>query len=236
VIPSITIPNHSFYGKAQCFSWLPLILLLGCRTVTFTYRLSPCDCLHSSLYIPQTALSSQHNFVFIHGFTSSHSFHINILEPSWAPSSFSHTQATYLVSSTATVSFYPRAQHLCWCSPYCLLSRRVPVQYPWHWSSTFLSLPLLSHSTHCQEKQYCWNTSAIIFAETTLGKIPSEIQRALLFLVVLGFQFGLALARQVLYHLSHSLSPFCFSYFSDRIFHFCLGSASDNNPSSYVST
>jgi hypothetical protein len=34
---------------------------------------------------------------------------------------------------------------------------------------------------------------------------------------------GLMLARQVFYNLSHFLSPFCFSYFSDRVSNFCQG-------------
>jgi hypothetical protein len=33
---------------------------------------------------------------------------------------------------------------------------------------------------------------------------------------------GLALARQVLYHLSHAPSPFCFGYFWDKFSHFML--------------
>jgi hypothetical protein len=49
----------------------------------------------------------------------------------------------------------------------------------------------------------------------------------------LGFSFcstrvwnqGLAFARQTFYHLSHAPSPFCFSYFSDRVSHFCPGPA-----------
>jgi hypothetical protein len=35
--------------------------------------------------------------------------------------------------------------------------------------------------------------------------------------------WGLELARQMLYHLSHALRHFCFSYFSDRVSHFCPG-------------
>jgi hypothetical protein len=31
---------------------------------------------------------------------------------------------------------------------------------------------------------------------------------------------SLGLARQALYHLSHILRPFCFSYFSDRVLQF----------------
>jgi hypothetical protein len=34
---------------------------------------------------------------------------------------------------------------------------------------------------------------------------------------LLGDTQGLSLARQVLYHLSQAPSPFCFSYFSDRV-------------------
>jgi hypothetical protein len=34
---------------------------------------------------------------------------------------------------------------------------------------------------------------------------------------------GLTLARQALYLLNHVTSPFCFSYFSDRVLCFCLG-------------
>jgi hypothetical protein len=41
---------------------------------------------------------------------------------------------------------------------------------------------------------------------------------------------GLALARQVLSHLSYSPSPFCFSYFLDRLSHFCLGLALHQDP------
>jgi hypothetical protein len=32
---------------------------------------------------------------------------------------------------------------------------------------------------------------------------------------------GFVLVKQVLYYLSH-IPPFCFSYFSDRVSHFCL--------------
>jgi hypothetical protein len=32
---------------------------------------------------------------------------------------------------------------------------------------------------------------------------------------------GLELARQVLYHLSHTPTPFCFSYFSNKVSHLC---------------
>jgi hypothetical protein len=39
---------------------------------------------------------------------------------------------------------------------------------------------------------------------------------------------GLTFAR--LYQLSYPSSPLCFSYFSDRVSCFCLGSASDHNP------
>jgi hypothetical protein len=35
-----------------------------------------------------------------------------------------------------------------------------------------------------------------------------------------GLKSGPVLARQVLYHLIHTLFPFCFSYFSDRILYF----------------
>jgi hypothetical protein len=38
------------------------------------------------------------------------------------------------------------------------------------------------------------------------------------------------LARQVLYHLSHTLGLFCFSYFLDRVLHFCQRPAWDGNP------
>jgi hypothetical protein len=38
-------------------------------------------------------------------------------------------------------------------------------------------------------------------------------------------QQGLSLVRQVLCHLSHTLSPFCFSHFSGKISHFLPGLA-----------
>jgi hypothetical protein len=63
----------------------------------------------------------------------------------------------------------------------------------------------------------------------------SEIYLFLFFtvLVVLRFEFSapylLGKCSKVLYHLSHASSPFCFSYFSDRVFHFCLRLASDLN-------
>jgi hypothetical protein len=37
---------------------------------------------------------------------------------------------------------------------------------------------------------------------------------------------GLGLARHVLYHFSYALTPFCFSYFLDRVSSFCQGLAS----------
>jgi hypothetical protein len=49
------------------------------------------------------------------------------------------------------------------------------------------------------------------------------------------FWQGLALARQELYLLSHAPStPFCFSYFSDRISRFARESASDCDPPTYA--
>jgi hypothetical protein len=46
----------------------------------------------------------------------------------------------------------------------------------------------------------------------------------LYFLVILGFEHrALHLPGQVLYHLSHASSPFCFSYFSCSVSHLCLG-------------
>jgi hypothetical protein len=45
-----------------------------------------------------------------------------------------------------------------------------------------------------------------------------------LFVVLLVFELrASSLLRQVLYHLSHTCSPFCFSYFSDRSQVFCPG-------------
>jgi hypothetical protein len=44
---------------------------------------------------------------------------------------------------------------------------------------------------------------------------------------------GLTLAREVLHCLSHASSPFCFSYFSDRVSCFGRGLAFDPNPSTY---
>jgi hypothetical protein len=37
------------------------------------------------------------------------------------------------------------------------------------------------------------------------------------FVVALGLIEGFALAKQVLYHLSHTSSPFCSSYFGDGV-------------------
>jgi hypothetical protein len=42
------------------------------------------------------------------------------------------------------------------------------------------------------------------------------------FLAVLGFDLGLTLGRQTLYHLSHIPSLF-FSQFSDKVLSFCSG-------------
>jgi hypothetical protein len=42
------------------------------------------------------------------------------------------------------------------------------------------------------------------------------------------------LARQVLYYLSHTSSPFFFSYFSDKILQFHPKLASDYDPPSYA--
>jgi hypothetical protein len=42
-------------------------------------------------------------------------------------------------------------------------------------------------------------------------------------------------ALQTLYHLSHTPSPFCFRYFSDRVSPFCWGSVLDHNPHTCVS-
>jgi hypothetical protein len=46
---------------------------------------------------------------------------------------------------------------------------------------------------------------------------------------------GLMLAREVLYHLSHTFNSFCFSYFLYRISTFCLGPTSDCDPPTYAS-
>jgi hypothetical protein len=44
---------------------------------------------------------------------------------------------------------------------------------------------------------------------------------------------GFMLGRQAFYHLSHTPSPFCFSYFLDRVFF--LGPVLDHDPPSYAS-
>jgi hypothetical protein len=44
---------------------------------------------------------------------------------------------------------------------------------------------------------------------------------------------GLMVARKEFYHLSHVVALFCFSYFSGRVLHFCLGLASDCDPPTY---
>jgi hypothetical protein len=43
------------------------------------------------------------------------------------------------------------------------------------------------------------------------------------------------LVRQALFHLSHTPSPFCFNYFSDRVSHFCPGPALDSDTLTHVS-
>jgi hypothetical protein len=45
--------------------------------------------------------------------------------------------------------------------------------------------------------------------------------------------FGLELRTLLL--LGHAPNPFCFSYFSDSVLHFCLGLASVLNPPAYSS-
>jgi hypothetical protein len=45
---------------------------------------------------------------------------------------------------------------------------------------------------------------------------------------------GLVIAMQVIYHLSYTPSHLCFSYFWDRVFHFCPGPISDLNPPIYA--
>jgi hypothetical protein len=45
-----------------------------------------------------------------------------------------------------------------------------------------------------------------------------------------------ALATQAFYHLNHTSSCFfCFSYFSNRVSHFCQGPVSDCDPPTYAS-
>jgi hypothetical protein len=43
----------------------------------------------------------------------------------------------------------------------------------------------------------------------------------------------LMLTRKAFYHLNHTPALFCFSYFSDRVFSFCSGLATDHDPSTY---
>jgi hypothetical protein len=49
-------------------------------------------------------------------------------------------------------------------------------------------------------------------------------------------EFELRTLHLYSYHLSHDTSPFCFSYFSDRSLCFCLGLASDCEPSTSASS
>jgi hypothetical protein len=56
-----------------------------------------------------------------------------------------------------------------------------------------------------------------------------------IFLVGLGFELGLVLARQAIYLSSHAPSLFCFSYFSGRVSYFCPGLALDHSPPTYTS-
>jgi hypothetical protein len=44
-----------------------------------------------------------------------------------------------------------------------------------------------------------------------------------LFLVMLEFELSLALVRQALYYLRHTISPFHFGYFSDSVTQFLPG-------------
>jgi hypothetical protein len=46
---------------------------------------------------------------------------------------------------------------------------------------------------------------------------------------------GLVFARKVFYHLTHALTPFCFSYFLGRVLSFLPGPASDHNPPTHTS-
>jgi hypothetical protein len=52
--------------------------------------------------------------------------------------------------------------------------------------------------------------------------------------LVVGFKLSLALARQAFYHLSHTPSSFCFSYFLNRVSHYAQVSMG-TDPFIYVS-
>jgi hypothetical protein len=49
-----------------------------------------------------------------------------------------------------------------------------------------------------------------------------------------GFIQGFMLAVQILYHLSHAPTPFCFSYFPDRVSCFLMGLMLDYDPSTQL--
>jgi hypothetical protein len=49
------------------------------------------------------------------------------------------------------------------------------------------------------------------------------------------FELDLTFDGRILYHLSHTSAPFCFSHFWGRVSHFCLGPSLSHNPiSSHV--
>jgi hypothetical protein len=64
------------------------------------------------------------------------------------------------------------------------------------------------------------NSSAILVSHETF-RIFTKIKFGFLFcfvcLTVLGIEFCLTLASTLCYHISHSASPFCVSYFGDRV-------------------
>jgi hypothetical protein len=66
--------------------------------------------------------------------------------------------------------------------------------------------------------------SLVLISQSSCLSLPSAgittIPDLALFFFFLLAVLGLALARQVLYHLSHALTPFHFSYFSYRVYRF----------------
>jgi hypothetical protein len=88
-----------------------------------------------------------------------------------------------------------------------------------------------------------WNSIVYFFVYLLIGIQADYINGLHIFydffclLEVLGFELRACIAKQALYHLSHTppTNPFCFSYFLDRSLCFYLEQASDCDPPTYAS-
>jgi hypothetical protein len=119
---------------------------------------------------------------------------------------------------------------------------------PWPKPLSILHSPVTRLPPLCEHS--CYNTKASSKLHSVnnpkitppISTITTSVQRVFFWSAVRAFSFFslfifvvLRLTRQILYHLSHAPSPFCFSYFSDRGLLLLPGAVLDCDPSTYTS-